>query len=167
MSEEIPTERLVLRRFRMGDVGPMHRLLSDPVATRFWSTPPHERLEQTEAWVRSEVQSPADLSDDFVVTLDGALIGKLGCFRLPEIGFLFDPAMWGRGYASEALTSFIERRRRLGSTELTADVDPRNLSSYRLLTRCGFVETHRAARTWQIGEDWHDSVYLRLDLKPR
>ena len=142
----------------------MHRLLSNAEATRYWSTLPHETLAQTEAWVRSEVDSPADSSDDFVVTLDGQLIGKLGCYRLPEIGFLFDPALWGRGYASEALRAFVERRCTRGSTEITADVDPRNIASLRLLSRNGFVETHRAARTWNIGGEWHDSVYFRLAL---
>ena len=164
MSDEIRTERLRMRRFTMDDVAAMHRLLTDPVAMRWWSTLPHESIDQTEIWVRSEVESPPGLSDDFVVELDGAVIGKIGSWRLPEVGFLFDPAVWGRGYAFEAMTAFIERRRSLGSTELTADVDPENLSSLRLLTRCGFVETHRAERTWNIGGLWHDSVYLRLAL---
>jgi RimJ/RimL family protein N-acetyltransferase len=45
---------------------------------------------------------------------------------------------------------------------LTADVDPRNEGSLRLLAKLGFVETHRAARTWLVGEEWCDSVYLAL-----
>ena len=164
MADEIRTGRLVMRRFRMADVEPMHRLLSDPGATRYWSTPPHESVEQSEAWVRSEVESPPELIDDFVVTLDGAVIGKLGCFRLPEIGFLFDPATWGKGYAIEAMLAFIDHRRALRGTELTADVDPRNERSMRLLQRAGFVETGRAERTYQLAGEWCDSVYLRLEL---
>ena len=164
MADEILTERLLLRRFRMDDIGPMHRILSDPEATLYWSTPPHDSIAQSEEWVRSEVESPPDLIDDFVVTLDGAVIGKLGCFRLPEIGFLFGPATWGRGYAGEALRAFIEHRRAQGGTELTADVDPRNLRSLRLLQRAGFAETGRAQRTCRIGDEWCDSIYLRLDL---
>lgn len=164
MSGHIRTERLLLRRFTMDDVAAMHRLLSDPLAMRYWSTLPHETLDQTEQWVRSEVESPSELSDDFVVTLDGAAIGKLGSWRLPEVGFLFDPAVWGRGYAHEAMTAFIARRRAMGPGELLADVDPHNAASYRLLTRCGFVETHRAERTWNIGGTWHDSIYLRLEF---
>ncbi len=46
---------------------------------------------------------------------------------------------------------------------LTADVDPRNERSLGLLARLDFRETHRAARTYRIGEEWCDSVYLRLD----
>ena len=164
MADEIRTDRLVMRRFSMTDVEPMHRLLSDPRATRYWSTPPHDSVEQSEAWVRSEVESPPELIDDFVVTLDGGVIGKLGCFRLPEIGFLFDPATWGQGYASEAMLAFIEHRRASGGTELTADVDPRNTRSMRLLQRAGFVETGRAERTYQLAGEWCDSVYLRLKL---
>ena len=106
---------------------------------------------------------PAD-SDDFIVTLDGKLIGKLGAWKLPEVGFLIDPAHWGHGYATEAMTAFIDRRRSLASTELNADVDPRNLASIKLLERCGFEETHRAKGTWQVGDELCDSVYLKLTL---
>ena len=106
---------------------------------------------------------PAD-SDDFIVTLDDRLIGKLGAWQLPEIGFLLDPACWGRGYALEALIAFVKRRRGLGSTELTADVDPRNFASLRLLDQAGFVEIGRASGTWLVGDELCDSVYLRLEL---
>ena len=104
------------------------------------------------------------LSDDFIVTLDGATIGKLGAWKLPEIGFLIDRAQWGRGFASEAIAAFIARRRALGSTELTADVDPRNQPSLRLLQRHGFAETGRAQGTWTVGDELCDSIYLRLAL---
>ena len=103
-------------------------------------------------------------SDDFIVTMNGMVIGKLGAWKLPEIGFLIDPKHWGQGIASEAIAAFIDRRRALGSTELTADVDPRNRGSLRLLERHGFVETGRAAGTWQVGDELCDSVYLRLAL---
>ena len=46
---------------------------------------------------------------------------------------------------------------------LTADVDPRNAASLRLMERLGFRETHRAQRTWHIGDEYCDSVYFRLE----
>lgn len=162
-SDEIRTERLVLRRARMDDVAAMHVVMSNPIAMRYWSTPPHTDRRQTERWVASMVE--ADPSrDDFMVTLEGRLIGKMGAWRLPEFGFLIDPAHWGKGLAREALDAFVERRRALGSTELTADVDPRNAASIRLLERAGFVETGRAKGTWQVGDELCDSVYFRLVL---
>jgi ribosomal-protein-alanine N-acetyltransferase len=164
-SDEIRTERLILRRARMDDASAMHAIMNNPVAMRYWSTPPHTGLADTERWMASMVDADPAESDDFIVTLDGRLIGKLGALKLPEVGFLLDPAIWGRGYAREAMAAFIARRRALGSTKLTADVDPRNLASLRLLEQAGFVETGRASGSWQVGDELRDSVYLRLDLK--
>src|SRR4029078_7358457 len=159
--DEILTERLLLRRARQDDAAAMHRIMSNPVAIRYWSTPPHTDMDQNERWIASMRKDDPFVRDDFIVTLGGVLIGKLGAWRLPEIGFLLDPAHWGDGDAREATAAYVERRRSLGSTELTADVDPRNIASLKLLERCGFVETHRAAGTWQVGDELCDSVYLR------
>ena len=142
----------------------MHAIFSDARAMRYWSTPPHANIGESETWLRSMVDLDPAVGDDFIVTLDGAVIGKLGAWQMPEVGFLLDPAQWGKGYAMEAMAAFIARRRDLGSTELTADVDPRNLSSLKLLEKCGFEETHRASGTWQVGDELCDSVYLRLAL---
>ena len=164
MDDELRTERLVLRRAVPDDSAAMHQVMSNPAAMRYWSTPAHIDLAQTERWMASMIHADPAASDDFIVTLGGKLIGKLGAWRLPEIGFLIDPACWGKGYASEALSAFIEHRRNRGSAELTADVDPRNLSSIRLLDRHGFVETGRASGTWQVGEELCDSIYFRLEM---
>ena len=164
MTDEIRTQRLLLRRATMDDVAAMHAIMSNPAAMRYWSTPPHAALEDTERWMASMVEDDPHERDDFIVTVDGNLIGKLGAWRLPEIGFLIDPAHWGKGYASEALEAYIAHRRKRGSTELTADVDPRNKSSVKLLERAGFVESGRATGTWQVGDELCDSVYFRLVL---
>jgi RimJ/RimL family protein N-acetyltransferase len=164
-SDEIRTERLLLRRARLDDTAAMHVIMSNPVAMRYWSSLPHADYADTERWMASMVDADPVESDDFIVTLDGRLVGKLGAWKLPEVGFLLDPAVWGRGLAREALAAFIARRRTLGSTELTADVDPRNAASLKLLQGAGFIETGRASGTWQIGDELCDSVYLSLDLK--
>jgi RimJ/RimL family protein N-acetyltransferase len=163
MVEAIRTERLVLRRARIEDVNPMHRIMSDSVAMRYWSTLPHESVEQTADWVRSMISPPHD-NDDFIVTLNGEVIGKMGAWELPEFGYLLDPEHWGNGYAGEALAAFIAHRRRQGSAFLTADTDPRNGASIRLLQRNGFIKTGRAKKTWLIGGQWFDSIYWRRDL---
>ena len=164
MADEIRTERLLLRRATYEDAASMHQIMTNPVAMRYWSNPPHKELDETERWMASMVEADPAESDDFIVTLDGELIGKLGTWKIPEIGFLIDPAHWGKGYASEAMSAFIQRRRNLGSSELVADVDPRNLSSIMLLARHGFMETGRAIGTWRVGDELCDSIYYRLEL---
>ena len=165
MPEEIRTERLLLRRAMMADLAPMHALLTNPIAMRYWSSPPHDNLAASETWLRSMVDADPVSSDDFILEHEGQVIGKLGCWQLPEIGFLVEPAVWGRGLASEAIAAFLDRRRGMNCTQqITADVDPRNERSLRLLRKHGFLETGRAARTWCIAGEWCDSVYLELKL---
>ena len=155
----------MLRRARSRDVAAMHEIMSNPLAMRYWSSLPHATFAETEKWMSSMIGADHAVSDDFIVTIGGRLIGKLGCWKLPEVGFLIDPASWGKGYASEALAAFIKRRRTLGSAALIADVDPRNAASLALLRRHGFAETGRAPATWQIGDELCDSVYLALCLR--
>src|SRR5690606_18253711 len=83
--------------------------------------------------------------------------------KFPTVGFIFHPDVWGRGLAEEALRPIIDRAfREHGLRMIEADVDPRNGSSLRLLTRLGFVETGRAKRTSLVANKWCDSVFLRL-----
>jgi ribosomal-protein-alanine N-acetyltransferase len=162
-ASRLVTERLVLRRAATGDLAALHAMMSDPETMRFWSTPPHPDLDATRGWLDAMVAAPAEESDDFIVELDGVAIGKLGAWRWPEIGYLIGRAHWGRGYAREALAAFAPYAFAKGQPFLTADVDPRNAASLALLAGAGFRETGRAQRTWQVGEAWCDSVYLRLD----
>ena len=157
------TDRLLLRRARLDDVDAFHAILGDPRAMRYWSTPPHTTLDETRLWVADmAADSPAE-REDFVIELDGRVIGKAGCYRLPEIGYILHPDHWGRGYALEAMTAVIAHIFAMRDVEkLVADVDPRNRASLALLARLGFTETHRAQGTWRVGDELCDSIYLAL-----
>ena len=160
---EIRTRRLLLRRARPVDLGAMHSILSDAEAMRYWSTLPHAEIGQTRAWLDDMIAAPAAESDDFVIERDGEVIGKAGCWRLPEIGYILHRSAWGHGYATEALTAIVAHVfENHAIPEIIADVDPRNAASLALLAKLGFRETGRAKRTIQIGDDWFDSIYLAL-----
>ena len=161
MTDEIVTPRLRLRRAGMDDLAAIHAVLSDAQAMRYWSTPPHATLEQSRVWLASMVAASPSESDDFLIEYEGRVIGKAGCWRMPEIGFVLHPDFWGKGLAHEAVGAAIEHvLATFPIAAIIADVDPRNAASLRLLTRLGFVETGRAVRTMQVGEEWCDSVYL-------
>jgi ribosomal-protein-alanine N-acetyltransferase len=149
MDTTLRTERLLLRRPRPDDVAAMHAILSDPLAMRYWSSLPHASMAQTERWIAATIEAiRAGKSDDFVIARNGQLIG---------------PAAWGKGYAREALEVLIARAFTVtGHSEIRAEADPRNERCLHLLDRLGFRETGRAERTWQIGGEWSDSMYLAL-----
>jgi ribosomal-protein-alanine N-acetyltransferase len=159
----IRTERLLMRRAEVRDLGPMHIVLSNPEAMRYWSTPPHTSLHQSREWLKAMMASPETESDDFVVEYQGQVIGKAGFWRLPEIGYIFHPDMWGRGFGFECLSTLIDRAfGRFAFDALLADVDPHNTASLRLLAKLGFIETSREQATILVGDNWCDSVYLQL-----
>ena len=160
-ADEILTTRLRLRRAQPTDLDSMHAMLSNEAAMRYWSHPPHASPAQTRAWLETMTNAPAQTSEDFIVEHDDRVIGKAGCYRLPEIGFILHPAFWGMGLAREALAAIIPAVfARHAIAAIQADVDPRNLACLALLTRLGFSESHRALRTWHVGGVWCDSVYL-------
>lgn len=158
------TPRLLLRRPRSDDVAAMHAILRDPLAMQYWSTLPHTTLAESEAWVTKIIDAVnAGECDDFFVEHEGLLIGKAGLWNRNEIGFLFSPLVWGHGFAREALQALIDRGfQERGLEEIRAEADPRNERCLRLLSRLGFRETGRAERTYHIGGEWSDSVYLTL-----
>jgi [ribosomal protein S5]-alanine N-acetyltransferase len=159
----IRTARLLLRRARMEDLDALHAVMSDRRAMRYWDRPPHGKIGATEAFLRWMVEAPRDWNEDFVVERDGAAIGKVGAWRLPEVGFILRPDQWGQGIGREAMTAAIGHiLAQHPVPALTAEADPRNERSLRLLARLGFRETGRAERTIRVGEEWCDSVYLAL-----
>ena len=165
---QIRTERLLLRRPRMDDLDAMFEITSNPVAMRYWSTLPHASRDVTRPWLEQMIARTAAGGEDFLIEFEGRIIGDVGAGRLPDFGFIIHPDYWGRGFATEASTAFIAYAfSDTAATELCADVDPRNTASLKVLGKLGFLETCRAERTFLLGEEWCDSVYLALQRPKR
>ncbi len=159
----LQTERLRLRRASEDDLAAFHAIMCNPVAMQFWSSAPHTSIGETAEWLRKVIEAPRDNSNEFVVEFEGHVIGKAGCWRLPEVGFIFDPRFWGHGFAIEAMRAVIGSTfEKFAVSELLADVDPRNDACLRLLEKLGFQKIGEAKATWQVGSLWVDSVYLSL-----
>ena len=158
----LQTSRLVLRPAQADDEDAFFAIMSDPRAMRHWSTLPHDSIDVTRDWMRPMFDAPGQ-GFELVITLNGAVIGKAGGYCLPEVGFILHPDHWGRGYLTEAMQAIIPALFACSDVAaLTADVDPLNPGSLRVLEKLGFRETHRAERTFNIGGVWADSVYLAL-----
>ncbi len=52
---ELQTARLRLRAAREDDLADLHAVLGDPEAMRFWSTPAHQDLQTTRAWLQDMI----------------------------------------------------------------------------------------------------------------
>jgi len=96
-----------------------------------------------------------------VVDCDGAVAGSIVCFLMegqPNIGYWIGKAFWGRGIATQSLRLFIDE---LGIRPLYAAVAVDNVSSIRVLEKCGF-EKHGTGRYFANarGEEIDEIYYI-------
>jgi len=149
----IGTERLVLREAATRDRPAFVELFSSPeVGTYVGGARPREALEQAMPEV------PGQRPGVFVAELDDAMIGVVMLdprdVSRPdlvhpdaanfELGYLFLPRAWGRGYALEACGAVLEWFAREAPGEpVVLTTQSANLASMRLATRLGFTELER------------------------
>ncbi|RVX67275.1 hypothetical protein B0A52_09312 [Exophiala mesophila] len=162
---EISTSRLLLRGAKAGDGDGLHQAFGDPEVMKYWSTLPHETIEQSEDWIQNMSKCETNGVTDFVICLKPDLnpIGKVGVWDKHEIGFLLAQTQWRKGLALEALNAIIPYLfNEKGLKEITADADPRNVACIGLLLKLGFVVSGFCEKTFQVGDEWVDSTYLKL-----
>ena len=56
-----------------------------------------------------------------------------------ELGYMFLPDFWGKGYGSEISTTMVEYARNVSALKtIIAIIDPQNVASKKILLNCGF-----------------------------
>ncbi len=160
----IRTERLVLRAPDMADLDALHAVFSHPDAMQYWSHEAHETRAKTRETLHNMILSHADTGAEYVIAYQGKVIGKAGCWKKDEVGYILHPDYWRRGFAFEALRAILPvvfaAHPDLGA--ITAEIDPRNTGSQVLLRKLGFRETGRAENTIKVAGEWCDSTYFAL-----
>lgn len=143
----LDTARLRLRRLTGEDADTVARLLDDWDVVRNTSNIPfpYDRRKAREFIAKVESESADGRAVVFAVEdrLERSLVGCVGCsFEAgrAEIGYWFGRAVWGRGYASEALARCLRLLfDNFGIEAAWASVLPENQASRRVLDKAGFV----------------------------
>lgn len=159
--EPIFTPRLELRRTRLEDAAAMFEALRHPEMYRYV---PHRTpatvvdVELRFARVTQET-APDRVTQWLNWTVwrreDGAPLGTVEAtitqHDIAEIGYMFDPRTWGRGYATEAAAAMIEHLRAQGAVEIQAEIDVRNTASKAVAERLGLqlVFTQHGEEYWR------------------
>jgi [ribosomal protein S5]-alanine N-acetyltransferase len=143
----IETSRLILRRPALKDVPRLFEFLGDVVAMQYTHADTSLRSCRRRIAVHEWRRRRDRYAPWTVVTkADARIIGWGGLYDDPfdpgwgvEIGYYFDPASWGQGYATEltnACTSFADTVLEL--PEVRACARPENAGSRRVLEKTGF-----------------------------
>ena len=151
---QIDTQRLILRTATPEDVEAIFLgWTSDPVATRYMSWARNVSRAETMAFLdHCEAQWTEESVGPCLVALrdTGELIGGSGLSLAPnpavaEIGYIFAPKYWGRGYATETVHAVIDWARSLRLERLHATVHPANTASLNVMHKSGFKQDEAAA----------------------
>ncbi|MCP2328370.1 RimJ/RimL family protein N-acetyltransferase [Hamadaea flava] len=157
--EPIRTARLVLREPEARDRAAFIDLYASAEVNMYVGGPqPRAELE------RAMPEVPRRWPGNFVVDLDGAMIGQILLRRATghrspaaagkaDLGYLFLPHAWGFGYAAEACTAALDwLAGALPGEPVVLTTQSANVASMRLAQKLGFVEVERFA-AWDA-EQW-------------
>ncbi|MFG3101316.1 GNAT family N-acetyltransferase [Streptomyces sp. NPDC048182] len=146
----IRTERLLLREPEARDRAAVVELFTSPEVHSYLGGPqPRAEVE------RAMPGAPDRRPGRFVVDLDGTVIGQVTLTRNPEdrrpaaagradLGYLFLPRAWGRGYAAEACAAALDWfAAALPGEPVVLATQTANTRSMRLAAKLGFGEVER------------------------
>jgi RimJ/RimL family protein N-acetyltransferase len=170
----IRTERLVLREPEARDRAAVIELFASPeVGTYIGGPRPREELE------RAVPEVPRRRAGLFVVDLDGAMIGIITLDRRhaerpghvrpdageAELGYMFLPEAWGRGYAAEACAAALDWFAGvLPGEPVVLCTQTANDRSMRLAAKLGFTEVERFE---EYGAEQWFGVWSSFSESPR
>jgi RimJ/RimL family protein N-acetyltransferase len=145
----LETTHLRLRPFTLDDAPYIFTLLNEPSFVHNIGDRGVRELDDARAYIHD---GPLTMYAEHGLGLclveqrsDGEPVGMCGLLvrptlDLPDLGYAFSPAYWGRGYATEACRALLTWAKRAhGLTQVLAIVKPSNAGSIRVLEKLGFV----------------------------
>ncbi len=158
---------LALRPMSLGDTDVVHAWARLPEVCRYQAWGPNS-AEDTRRYVAEAVATAEEVPRRRYVWIatdaTGRAVGSAELQvrspqeRCAELGYLVDPELWGRGYATRMAAlvagfAFDE----LGMHRVEATCDPRNAGSARVLRRLGMTHEGRRRHTMLLRDGWRDS----------
>jgi RimJ/RimL family protein N-acetyltransferase len=145
----LETERLILRRFTVGDAQFILTLVNEPSFIRYIGDKKIRNLEDARQYILSGPVASYERHGFglCLVELRGShtSIGMCGLLKReelpePDIGFALLPEFWNKGFAFEAATAVLQdARERLELQRILAITSLDNEASIKLLQRLGFT----------------------------
>jgi ribosomal-protein-alanine N-acetyltransferase len=142
----LETRRLILRYQSAADIPALTDLWSDPVATRFMGGP-RDRDWLQAALEETAMDPQAEAYDLWPVVekATGHVVGDCGLLDKEvdgrpevEVVYVFTPAVWGQGYATEMAAAIVAwARETRGLSRLISLIDPENAASERVAIKIG------------------------------
>jgi RimJ/RimL family protein N-acetyltransferase len=151
------TQRLFLRPAWIEDAPELARAIGQEQVVRMLARVPWPyREEDARAWIEA---SRDPHLPNLLITLPDENGRIAGCVGLHddggqiEVGYWIEPASWGRGYATEALSGLLALARLAGHQRIVSRHAADNPASARVLKKTGFRPTGRTRPFRSLGRE--------------
>lgn len=169
MNRIIETERLILRPLEVEDAKDVFEWAGDPVVNRFLPYPVYTDIKKVEEWISSIEEDDNEFG--FCLKETGKVIGSgsISCNRektLCELGYNFNRAYWGKGYATEASKAMIKwAYDELGVRNFTSAHAIANTASGNVIRKCGFQFDRFGQYSRIDGSETYDAAFYKMHLE--
>ncbi len=161
--------RLLLREIVDSDFDAVHAYASDPKVVQYMPWGPNTETETAAFLQRAQAAAAADPRVGYELAVvkrtDSRLLGAVGLHRdtpggaVAALGYCYDRAAWGHGYATEAARAILRFGfEELGLHRVWAGCDPDNLASARVLEKLGMTLEGRHRQNAIIQGQWRDTL---------
>jgi [ribosomal protein S5]-alanine N-acetyltransferase len=174
-TEAIHTDRLLLRRFELGDAHNMFKnWANDSEVTKFLTWEPHASFEVTKETIEMWVNNYKDTKTyEWAIELKeiGEVIGSIAIVELDEenyaceIGYCISRKYWGKGIMTESLKAVIDYLfSEIGFNRICAKYDTNNVASGKVMEKSGmkYEGTLRQVKMRDHNEFYDLAIYAIL-----
>jgi len=163
---DITTERLIIRKFTYDDWQGVHLYTADANVMKFIP----EGVFSDEDVKKFVIENSNENARCFPVLLkkERTLIGHIAFHKYfgehtYEIGWVFNPKYYNKGYASEAAHSILKYGfEKMKLHRIIATCQPENIPSYRVMEKIGMRREGCFKKCIPQGNEWWDEYYYAL-----
>ncbi len=141
-TQEIRTERLVLRKVREDDYKDMYKYMSMEKMSRYVTWNRHENTNVTKELCRMWTKQYSDERYNWAITLDGKAVGNIDVIKIygttAYMGWQISPEHWNKGMVTEAAMAVFDYLfSQIGIEAIEASHIEENIASGRVMQKTG------------------------------
>ncbi|MFM9331091.1 GNAT family N-acetyltransferase [Paenibacillus mesotrionivorans] len=146
-TQEIRTERLLLRKIQPEDAGMVFQWMSDPEVCKYERWSPHPSAGFSKSYIKEVFGGyQSELTYQWGIQLGDELIGSVSIVNVNDydqkavLGYCLARKYWSNGYTTEAVRAVVRYMlSEIGLNRIEASHSVNNMASGRVLEKSGFV----------------------------
>lgn len=146
-TQQLKTERLLLRQIKPDDAEMVYVWLSDPEVCKYERWQPHQSVDYTRGYIAEVLNGyTSDCIYQWGIELNSELIGSVSvvnvddCDQKATLGYCFAKKYWSKGYATEAVKAVLHYMfTAVGLNRIEASHSVNNIASGRVLEKTGML----------------------------